>query len=418
MSPEITPFIHNCSAIYANIVATNVYVHFSLILAATLGSIVIVMATVLLAASKLATGGKRPTLIYVRSQCVADILVGSFGIIKMSHLLYLLVPERINAFLAESLLICAIMTSNMILTLATFDTLQQLHHHGRHGEWLDKQSVVTVIILLWNGNFVLGFAPQMGWNHRDYSCLFFHYYDYGYLILFLLVFSICLLANTVFHIYLAVYMRQYHKRYTRRRQLRLNLPNIANQITSLRLELVFQILFTAPYMIYIAVQIGGMPKNRPSDYHNVLLIHFAPVLIIRSLASICMHAKRTSAIKHAVYHIWRTKISRTMPCISTSHHQRVVIETPVITRRCSRTPSVESMQGVTQLFSSTSKFSPRIRIPPDVYIIDAIGQRSAISLTGGDSDWSPNNSPSDSSITIYRDNLHLPTNVHHSRLSL
>ena len=79
---------------------------------------------IVLVASKFTSSGRTPTLIFVRSLCVADIIMAGFG--GLTTLLATLQPVWINCFIGESLMFSSMLASIFTLFAFTVDLYREL----------------------------------------------------------------------------------------------------------------------------------------------------------------------------------------------------------------------------------------------------------------------------------------------------
>lgn len=163
------------------------------IIICSLSLVVIATNLVILGASKFASGGRSPTLIFVRSLCIADTVAGLFGVIKILYIFYG-TGARINYFLGESLLITSFVASIAMVIGLTWECYVRLQKPLQHMDHIDKFSVLAVVAFVWDLSFVIGFIPQMGWNNAEKwrSKLFFEYYASSYLISLAAWYLMCL----------------------------------------------------------------------------------------------------------------------------------------------------------------------------------------------------------------------------------
>ena len=96
----------------------------NLILIGCLSVLVFLFNVVVLVASKYTSSGKTSTLIFVRSLCVAEILMAIYGGLKT--LLSLLQPPWINCFIGESLMFTSILASLFTLFGFTVDVYREI----------------------------------------------------------------------------------------------------------------------------------------------------------------------------------------------------------------------------------------------------------------------------------------------------
>ena len=383
MTLPVTRFLHNCSPAYAEAVASSPYVYLCLVSAAVLGGTALLLAASLLLASKLAISGQRPCLVFLRSKCVAEMVVGVYSLLKMHYLLYVDIPERVNAFLADSLLFAALFLINMTLTLETLNCLCQLQQPARPRMLLGKGSAVTVTILLWNAAFVFGFLPQMGWNANESTCLYGEYYSSSYVAMATTVLLGCVVLSGSLQMALLRWLQHLEQRLSSRQQVRLGLQNLDTSLHTLRLQTSLQGVFTAPYLAYLCLQTAGLPSDQGSA--SLHLVYATPATLLRTLLSLVLYTLHTPPITTLMMQaLYRLRI-QSVHFYPRRHSS--IVPSNVVDISHVRSPSVLTVEGYQlPVFpsgpASHMKYSPEVSTVPEVYIIDADHQQSALEQHG------------------------------------
>ncbi|WAR25250.1 hypothetical protein MAR_010954 [Mya arenaria] len=158
--------------------------------------IVIVMNCILLVASKFTTGGKSSTLIFIRSLCLSDMLIGIFGLFKC--ILLMNIDDRlINCFLPESLFISASTTICLTLLWLNIDSYLRLAKPLGYITCMDKHNVIITTMVVWNAAFITGFLPQMGWCVEEFACNVFHFYSFSYITFVGAIWVLCIIGSCI-----------------------------------------------------------------------------------------------------------------------------------------------------------------------------------------------------------------------------
>ena len=266
-------------------------------------SIVITIANVvLLLMSKYTNGGRTPVLIFVRSLCVADALTGIFGISKMSQVF--IRWENTNCFLPESLLFAATIAFNLTHVMLTTMCYSMLKDLLRFDQKQDKQRSVFSMTFLWNGSFIIGFVPHMGWNQdrrmgwntTSHVCLFIMYFDRAYISFVTTIIGVCLLWLLVLNIALHVLIT--HRRFGEPTLLTLAWP----VIRAMRVDLALQLLCYTPGALYLFLPCKSCAYGAEPHTASANLYVFMPLMILRALCSTTLHTMRTPQIRDVFAH--------------------------------------------------------------------------------------------------------------------
>ena len=262
-----------------------------------------------LTASKFTTAGHSATLVFIRSLCIADVVIGFFGIFK-ALLLNHLDSIMINCFLPESLFVSASMTLSLTLLWLNCDSYLRLTQPLTYGNSMDKSNVINSMMFVWNLAFILGFMPQMGWSQDQYSCNVFDYYDDAYLRLICSIWMLCMIISCILQ----------YKLHKVRQQVLQNShflsPNsqefkkFSKLIVTIRIDIVIWILCYLPLLIYLLLYCNSCSMGG-TKMANINLFFFMPIFLIRSFVSAFIHSYRTIKIQQAMRNISR-RISNTI----------------------------------------------------------------------------------------------------------
>ena len=246
--------------------------------------------------TKFAGGGHSPTMVFVRMLCVSDVLVGCYGVGKM--VMFLFVDGLIiNFFLPESLLFTATTASCLSLLLLSVDRSLEVSAPLWYAQNVDKPSIITGMVFLWNVSFVLGFLPLLGWNlsRKRYVLGFFQFLPWRYLLVMGLLWLACVGGSTA-SLLLA-----------RGRVDGLTGPALPGPLASQRsaeaekyrrlrvtiaVDLATWALCYLPFLIFVLLVSDAGPLGGRAD-RNRSVYHFVPVFVLRSLAGAGVQVYRT-----------------------------------------------------------------------------------------------------------------------------
>ena len=243
-----------------------------------------------LLASKFTSGGDTPALIYVRSFCVADCMIGVYGLMKVSFLLGQ--PQWINCFLSENILFSSLTASNLMLVNLSMNTLNHLIKPHKLYELMDKKTTITNMVFLWNGAFLMGFAPQMGWHLRNSRCKFFAYFDVYYITLMTLVFLGCIGAAS----YLLVRVKNVLNAAKPETFQHRDLNRIQTVLSTCKLDLCSQFISQFPMTIYMLLNCNVCALYGTNSHADLVLLFFIPPILIKSVVAAAIHGSRTTQI--------------------------------------------------------------------------------------------------------------------------
>lgn len=271
-----------------------------------LAGLTVISNVTILIASKYTTAGQSATLVFIRSLCFADVIIGLFGIFK-GILLNHLDGVLINCFLPESLFVSASTTLSLAILWLSCDSYWRATRPLSYGASMDKSNIINSIMLLWNFAFILGFMPQMGWSRDDYTCDLFNYYNDVYLLLICSIWIFCMLCSCILqyklHVVRGKILQNSHFLSPQSQEFK----RFSKLIVTIRIDVIIWISTYLPLLMYMLLfcnscSLGG------SEAANANLFFFIPIFLIRSFLSAFIHSYRAIQIQHAV-----RKFSRSLP---------------------------------------------------------------------------------------------------------
>ena len=317
-----------------------------------LAAFTIISNAVVLIASKFTTAGTSATLVFIRSLCFADVVVGLFGIFK-SILLNHLDGVMINCFLPESMFVSASTTLSLSLLWLNCDSYFRLTSPLGYGRKMDKSNIINLMMILWNFSFILGFMPQMGWNKDEYSCNMFNYYDEVYLLSVGLVWFFCMFLSCIFQQKLRKVRKQVLEDSHFLTPQSFEFRKYSKLIVTIRIDVIIWIISYVPLLIYLTLfcnscSLGGR------EAANSNLFFFMPIFLIRSFISAFVHSYRTIKIQQVMKNMSRR--------LSHTDHKGSLCSVEGTTSNGSSNSS-HSDKGVETVSKSVSKLGARIHKP-------------------------------------------------------
>ena len=269
-----------------------------------LASVTLVFNLLLLFISQYTSGGRSPTLIYVRSLFVCNFLSATFAVSKAIHLYTQ--PPYVNCFLPEAIVITSVSAASCVQVIIMLDAVLRLCKPVTYHSHMDKLAVLFLVIFCWNLAFIIGFVPQMGWNKQHYACYFFDFYSSSYLVTMCGAFIFYLTVMCILHLKICVRMRapQYQQQ-TEWRKLQ-------QTVVSSRFYLLLQVLCLLPCVIYILVY----SKDSTDTDISLSLVYFIPLLQFKSLLLTVLYAIKSVEMTQIIAHMC------CLPHLVTSGHQQ------------------------------------------------------------------------------------------------
>ncbi len=314
----------------------------AVILTCILACMVLLANLIVIVASRFAIGGYCCSLICVRSLCVADVLAGLFGVTKT--ILMVVQPRWVHCFLADSLLFCSILASSFTLVALTIDSYINLTNPRKYEEWLEKKTTLTTLIFLWNGAFIIGFIPQMGWNNEDHCCRFFDYYSSYYLFLVAGTFAVCLMIVFVLQLKQCHLVKQFHSQIKEADRNKARLEGVCVLIVTARLDLILQLLCYLPCLLFIVLHCHLCVLYTTDHLGDVYLFCFVPMVLAKSLLSTLLRGVRTAQIWHVITEFCVVCLTgKLFPSQSRSMH--ICVPVSSIQMACASAVQIASIEG-------------------------------------------------------------------------
>ncbi|KAL8589427.1 hypothetical protein ACOMHN_021579 [Nucella lapillus] len=265
-----------------------------------LSTLTILANLLVLFLTKFAGGGQSPTMVFVRMLCMSDFFLGCYGLGKM--LMFLFVDNLIiNFFLPESLFFTATTASCLSLLLLNLDRCVKMAWPLWYIQNMDKPSIITGMVFLWNVSFVLGFLPLLGWNsHRQtFLYVFFHFFPWHYLLLMGTVWLVCMAGSMA----ILLWVRgRFDLTLSDQGHLSYHLTEVEKYCklrVTMAVDIVTWMLCYLPFLAFLGLAcdvgpLGGRPGVRVAVYH------FVPVFMLRSLGGAGLQLYRTVRVQGLV----------------------------------------------------------------------------------------------------------------------
>lgn len=262
----------------------------------TVGLSVVGVNLAVLQASKFASAGQNSTLIFIRSFCTGDMIIGIFGIIKGLHLAFGM-DLKINLFLSESLFFTANTAIASCHAWLAVEMYLKLAKPLETKFMLEKNNVIALMIVLWNCAFILGFLPQLGWHTTDYAHEFFHYYDWRYLLFLSFIWELCYLSVLLVQIYTAVVVRGIRRQDSLMSVDTVEFKRCYNLILTSRLDLCLWFFVYIPAIAYIGLVCSSCAFGNSSANSETYILWVYNALLGKSLLNGIVHGYRTPQIR-------------------------------------------------------------------------------------------------------------------------
>ena len=178
----------------------------------------------------------------------------------------------------------------------------------------DKRVIISVMIIIWNVAFIIGFLPQIGWNSRDLSCIFFHYYSSSYLFFLAGCVIVSIFACAIYQIQIqrTVRLRNIRHRLSfvdETRQYHASVAEITIILT--RFDLLLDFVFYIPIMVYLVVHCGKCVLYEDTRKESRDVLFFYPLILAKGVCALFLHASRTPQILKILKDLSKCKLSRT-----------------------------------------------------------------------------------------------------------
>ncbi|XP_076469425.1 cannabinoid receptor 2-like [Babylonia areolata] len=250
--------------------------------------------------TKFAGGGQSPTMVFVRVLCMSDFFLGCYGLGKM--VMFFFVDDLIiNFFLPESLFFTATTASCLSLLLLNLDRCVKMAWPLWYLQNVDKPSIITGMVFLWNVSFVLGFLPLLGWNSqgRVFLYSFFRFFPWPYLLLTGAVWVLCTAGSLA----VLLWVRgRYDLTLPDGQHLSLHLTEVEKYCKlrgTVLLDLATWALCYLPYLAFLGLACDACPLGGRTGV-RVGVYHFVPVFMLRALGGAGLQLYRTVRVQGLV----------------------------------------------------------------------------------------------------------------------
>ncbi|XP_067684613.1 sphingosine 1-phosphate receptor 2-like [Haliotis asinina] len=323
---------------------------------------------VVLIASKFTSGGKSPTLVFIRSLCVSDSLIGIYGLFKI--VMYMCLDKLlVNFFLAESLFFTASFASGLSLLSLNIDSCMKLAEPLNCGHPMDKKNVITVMVMLWNLSFVIGFLPQMGWcetNGKIHVLRFFIFHPWHYLLFFSLILIVIFVSNIIITVYMKkrITLIQSHRSFLSPNSTKFQ--KYHTLVITAVIDMVLWVLCYLPFFAYLAVYCDVCYfRGRMVAERNI--VYFIPIFLTKSFISGIVHGYRTAQIHEVM-----TRFSRSFSRIVQNSRQRSRKAVSVISNGQNSNHDGESQeQEAAQSNAELTQSTTRSMVSDDIEVISS-----------------------------------------------
>ncbi|XP_046582317.1 adenosine receptor A2b-like [Haliotis rubra] len=323
---------------------------------------------VVLIASKFTSGGKSPTLVFIRSLCVSDSLIGIYGLFKI--VMYMSMDKLlVNFFLAESLFFTASLASGLSLLSLNIDSCMKLAEPLNYGHPMDKKNVITVMVMLWNLSFVIGFLPQMGWcqtNGKFHVLRFFVFHPWHYLLFFSLILIVIFVSNILITVYMKkkITLIQSHRSFLSPNSTKFQ--KYHTLVITAVIDMVLWVLCYLPFFAYLAVYCDVCYfKGRMVAERNI--VYFIPIFLTKSFISGIVHGYRTAQIHEVM-----TRFSRSFSRIVQSSRKRSQKAVGMISNGQNNNHNGESQeQEAAQSNAELTQSTTRSMVSDDIEVISS-----------------------------------------------
>ena len=275
----------------------------TLIIMLVFAVLAIIVNLLVLVASKFTTAGRHSILVFIRSLCVGDTLIGIYGITK-----YIFVSEKpqwINCFLPDALLICAFVAENLTFVALLSDCSNVLCHfllqHSRIR--YSKYNSIFLMIYMWNSAFIFAFLPQMGWNNTPYTCAFFEYHSVYYLVFLSIIFFMSILLMAVYSYRCRHFLSQLQQNPNTPPQIQLEVKKMKLTVFTSHIDIGAQVICFLPLIIYILLHCN-VCVNASAVYSDSYLLVLLPPIVFKSVIAGVVRGRRTAQIYQVIWKKW------------------------------------------------------------------------------------------------------------------
>ena len=170
------------------------------------------------------------------------------------------------------------------------------------------------MIILWNIAFIIGFLPQIGWNNRDLSCVFFHYYSSSYLFFLAGCVFVSIFVCAIYQIQIqrTVRLRNIRHRLSFVDETRHYHASVAEiTIILTRFDLLLDFVFYTPIVVYLVVHCDTCVLYVDTRKESRDVLFFYPLILVKGVCALFLHGSRTPQILKILKDLSKCKLSRT-----------------------------------------------------------------------------------------------------------
>ncbi len=158
----------------------------------------------------------------------------------------------------------------------------------------DKKVIISVMIIVWNLAFILGFLPLIGWSDAESSCVFFHFFASSYL--FFLA-SCVLVSILVCVCYQILIWRKLPRRRSSQEpnfpdeilQHHLNVAEVTSSLT--RWDLALKVVFYLPALLYLVLHCKVCILHENAKEESRVALFLYPLIQIKSICALFVHIR-------------------------------------------------------------------------------------------------------------------------------
>ena len=199
----------------------------------------------------------------------------------------------------------------LIFLVSFFDnTLTTAHFINNFQQ--DKRVIISVMIILWNCAFIIGFLPIIGWNGNEHSCVFFHYYSSSYIFCLTGCVLVSVIICIVYHvrIHRTIRLRNIRHRLSMvdaTRQYHASVAEITIILT--RYDLLLNVIFYLPIMLFLGLHCKQCVLFNDTRKESRTVLFFYPVILFKGIIALFLHAIKTPQICRILKYLSQCKLS-------------------------------------------------------------------------------------------------------------
>lgn len=176
----------------------------------------------------------------------------------------------------------------------------------------DKKVMISVLIILWNIAFIVGFLPLVGWNSVDNSCVFFHFYSSSFLFFLSACVLVSMAACVTYQLWIGRTLRlqQVRHRSSFTDETRLHHGSVARMtVTLARFDLLLNILFYVPVLIFFMLHCSACVLYKDTRKESRMVLFFYPLVQVKGIFAVFVHALTTPQISDMIKNVSRKGLS-------------------------------------------------------------------------------------------------------------